>query len=67
MSFWLHPLFTYHETVTMKFLTIFPLLMVTLLARNPKHYLVEVEARNEIIDENEENQSKEEEHQHGRG
>ena len=51
----------------MKFLTIFPLLMVTLLARNRKHYLVEVEARNEIIDENEENQSKEEEHQHGRG
>ena len=39
----------------MKFLTIFSLLMVTLLARNRKHYLVEVEDKNEIIDENEEN------------
>ena len=34
--------------------------MVTLLARNRKHYLVEVEDKNEIIDENEENQNKEE-------
>ena len=39
----------------MKFLTLFSLLMVTLLARNRKHYLVEVEDKNEIIDENEEN------------
>ena len=39
----------------MKFFTIFSLLMVTLLARNRKHYLVEVEDKNEIIDENEEN------------
>ena len=35
--------------------------MVTLLARNRKHYLVEVEDKNEFIDENEENQIKEEE------
>ena len=60
MSFWLHPLFTYHETVTMKFLTIFPLLMVTLLARNRKHYLVEVEDKNEIIDEKDMNEYEEE-------
>ena len=51
----------------MKSFIIFSFLIVTLLARNRKHYFVEVEARNEIIDENEENQSKEEEHQHGRG
>ena len=29
--------------------------MVTLLARNRKHYLVEVEDKNEIIDEKEKN------------
>ena len=45
----------------MKFFTLFSLLMATLLARNRKHYLVEVEDKNEFIDENEENQIKEEE------
>ena len=44
----------------MKFFALFSLLMVTLLARNRKHYLVKVEDKNEIIDENEENQNKEE-------
>ena len=43
----------------MKFFALFSLLMVTLLARNRKHYLVEVEDKNEIIDENKENQNKE--------
>ena len=35
--------------------------MVTLLARNRKHYLVEVEDKNEIIDEKEKNHKKDEE------
>ena len=35
--------------------------MVTLLARNRKHYLVEVEDKNEFIDENEENLNNKEE------
>ena len=35
--------------------------MVTLLARNRKHYLVEVEDKNEIIDEMEKNHKKDEE------
>ena len=35
--------------------------MVKLLARNRKHYLVEVEDKNEIIDENEENLNNKEE------
>ena len=44
----------------MKFFALFSLLIVTLLARNRKHYLVvEVEDKNEIIDENKENQNKE--------
>ena len=43
----------------MKFFTLFSLLMATLLARNRKHYLVEVEDKNEFIDDNEENQIKE--------
>ena len=39
----------------MKFFALFSLLMVTLLARNRKHYLVEVEDKKEIIDEKEKN------------
>ena len=38
----------------MKFFTIFLILMVTLFASR-KHYLVEIEDKNEIIDENEKN------------
>ena len=38
----------------MKFFTIFLILMVTLFASR-KHYLVELEDKNEIIDENEKN------------
>ena len=40
----------------MKFFALFSLLMVTLLARNRKHYLVEVEDKNEIIDEKDMNE-----------
>ena len=40
---------------------IFLLLLVTLLARNGRHYLVEVEDKNEIIDEKEKNHKKDEE------
>ena len=45
----------------MKSFIIFSFLMVTLLARNRKHYLVEVEDKNEIIDEKEKNHKKDEE------
>ena len=45
----------------MKLPIIFSLLLVTLLARNRKHYLVEVEDKNEIIDEKEVNLNNEEE------
>ena len=44
----------------MKFPIIFSLLMVILLARNRKHYLVEVEDKNEIIDEKDMNEYEEE-------
>ena len=54
LFFLLNPNFTLHHT--MKFLVIFSLLMVTLLARNRK-YLVEVENKNEIIDEKKKNQN----------
>ena len=37
----------------MKILVIFSLLMVTLLARSTKHYLIEVEDKNETINEKE--------------
>ena len=36
----------------MKFLIKYSLLMVTLFARNRKHYLIEVEDKNEIMNEN---------------
>ena len=58
-SFFLNSHFTLHQT--MKSFIIFSFLMVTLLARNRKHYLVEVEDKNEIIDENEKNHKKDEE------
>ena len=45
----------------MKSFIIFSFLLVTLLARNRKHYLVEVEDKNEIIDEMEKNHKKDEE------
>ena len=56
--FFPNPHFTLHQT--MKFPIIFSLLMVILLARNRKHYLVEVEDKNEIIDEKDMNEYEEE-------
>ena len=58
LFFFPNPHFTLHQT--MKFLTIFSLLLVTLLARNRKHYLVEVEDNNEINDEKDMNEYEEE-------
>ena len=45
----------------MKSLIVFSLLLVTLFARNGRHFLVEVEDENEIIDEKEKNHKKDEE------
>ena len=45
----------------MKSLIVFSLLLVTLFARNGRHFLVEVEDKNEIIDEKEKNHKKDEE------